>query len=64
MPGPIVQRLNAELHTALAAADVQKALASAGSAATPSSPDAMRERVVGEIARWKRVIEQRGIRVE
>ena len=60
-PADIVQRLAADIHTALKAPDLQQALANAGSAATPSSPEQMRSMVSQEIARWRGVIQQVGI---
>lgn len=62
-PEAIVQRLNSETRTVLAREDVQKTLANAGSLASPSSSDAMREMVQQEIARWKDVIAKRGIQI-
>jgi tripartite-type tricarboxylate transporter receptor subunit TctC len=41
--------------------DLLQALASAGSAATPCSPEEMRAMVGAEIARWRGVIQQVGI---
>lgn len=64
MPVPIVQLLNSETRKVLQNPDVQKSLASAGSVASPSSPEAMRDMVQNEIARWHGVIVRRGIQVE
>ncbi len=63
-PDAIVQRLNSEVRAVLARADVQKSLVNLGSVASPSSPEAMKDMVQKEIARWKNVIAQRGIQVE
>lgn len=60
-PAEIVQKLAADIHKALKSPDLQQALANAGSAATPSSPDEMRTMVGLEIARWRDVINQVGI---
>lgn len=60
-PAEVVQKLAAEVHKALKSPDLQQALANAGSAATPSSPEQMRSMVVSEIARWRDVIQQVGI---
>lgn len=60
-PADVVQKLAAEIHKALKAPDLQQALAQAGSAATPSSPEQMRAMVGSEIARWRDVIQQVGI---
>ncbi len=60
-PADMVQKLAAEIHQALKAPDLQPALANAGSAAAPSSPEQMRTMDGSEIARWRDVIQQGGI---
>lgn len=60
-PADVVRKLADEIHNALQAPDLQQALANAGSAATPSSPEQMRSMVSQEIARWRGVIQQVGI---
>jgi tripartite-type tricarboxylate transporter receptor subunit TctC len=61
-PRPIVDRLNHEIRAALAPLGVQQRLAEGGNVATPSTPDGMRDRVAGDIARWSRVMAQAGIK--
>jgi tripartite-type tricarboxylate transporter receptor subunit TctC len=56
-PRPVVDKLNRELRTILAMPDVQKRLADLGGVATPSSPEEMRQRIEGEMVRWKRIID-------
>jgi len=63
-PRPIVDRLNREIRSALALPDVARRLAEGGNVATPSTPEEMRERVAGDIARWSRVIAAAGIATE
>jgi tripartite-type tricarboxylate transporter receptor subunit TctC len=63
-PTPIVARLNREIRMALALPDVQKRLAEGGNVASPSTPDEMREKVEGDIARWSRVMTQAGIKID
>jgi tripartite-type tricarboxylate transporter receptor subunit TctC len=63
-PTPIVARINHEIRMALALPDVQKRLAEGGNVAAPSTPDEMREKVEGDIARWSRVMAQAGIKTE
>ena len=60
-PRPIIDRLNREIRGMLQTAEVQQQLAQFGGDATPSTPEQMRDRVVSEIARWKRVAEIRNI---
>ncbi len=55
-PRPIVERLNAELHRALALPDVQQKLKEGGNIATPTTPEAMGQQIEDEIANWKRLI--------
>jgi tripartite-type tricarboxylate transporter receptor subunit TctC len=63
-PADIVRRLNAEVGNALQASDIKKALENAGSAASPSSPEAMRDMVQADIARWRSVAARRGLQIE
>ena len=63
-PAPIVQKLTAEVHRALQDADLQKALANAGSASSPCTPDEFRAMVQNEINRWRAVITKVGIALQ
>lgn len=63
-PEPIVHRLNIEIRRALQSDDVKKVLAAAGSAPSPSSPDALREMVQTDIARWRGVIARANLQIE
>ena len=63
-PRPIVERINKEIRDALELPDVQQRLSEGGNVASPSSPGEMRQKVESEIARWTRVIEAGGIKVE
>jgi tripartite-type tricarboxylate transporter receptor subunit TctC len=63
-PRPIVERLNAELRTALALPDMQAKLKEGGNVATPTSPEEMRDQIAGEIANWKQLIEANNIKVQ
>jgi tripartite-type tricarboxylate transporter receptor subunit TctC len=63
-PRPIVERLNAELHRALALPDVQQKLKEGGNIATPTTPEAMGQQIEDEIANWKRLIVAGQIKVE
>ena len=60
-PRPVIDRLNREIRSMLQTTEVQQQLAQFGGVAAPSSPEQMRERIVSEIARWKRVAEIRNI---
>lgn len=63
-PEPVIRRLNAELKTALANADMQKSLANNGSVATHCTPEEMRDMVQRDIARWRDVVARAGIPME
>ncbi len=60
-PEAVVQRLTQEVHRVLQDTEVQKTLATAGSEASPCSPDEMRAMVQSEITRWRGVINKVGI---
>jgi tripartite-type tricarboxylate transporter receptor subunit TctC len=60
-PAPIVERLNRDLRKVLSVPEVQQRLAALGGGAAPVAPDAMREQVATEIARWRRLVETRRI---
>lgn len=62
-PRPVVERLNAELHHALALPEVQAKLKEGGNIATPTTPEAMRQQIASEIANWKQIIEANHIKV-
>jgi tripartite-type tricarboxylate transporter receptor subunit TctC len=63
-PRPVVARINQEIRDALELPDVRQRLSEGGNVASPSSPGEMRQKVEGEIARWTRVIEAGGIKVD
>jgi tripartite-type tricarboxylate transporter receptor subunit TctC len=63
-PRPIVDRINREVRAALALPDVERRLAEGGNVASPSTPEEMRQKIEGDIARWSRVIETAGIKAE
>ena len=44
--------------------DVEKRLAEGGNVASPSTPEEMRQKIEGDIARWRRVIDMAGIKTE
>jgi tripartite-type tricarboxylate transporter receptor subunit TctC len=63
-PRPIVDRLNAELHRALALPDINAKLREGGNIATPTTPEQMRQQIADEIATWKQLIEANDIKVQ
>jgi tripartite-type tricarboxylate transporter receptor subunit TctC len=63
-PHEIVERLNAEVGRLMNAPDTRKALLDAGVQPDPSTPDAMSEYMVQELARWGKVVKEAGIKLE
>jgi len=57
-PRPVIDRLNREVGTAVAAAPVRDKLAALGVEARASTPDELQKLLVSEIARWGAVIER------
>jgi tripartite-type tricarboxylate transporter receptor subunit TctC len=63
-PKDIVMRLNSEVAKVMSAPDTQKALYDAGVEPTPSTPEAMSDYMVKDMARWAKVIKDTGIKLE
>jgi tripartite-type tricarboxylate transporter receptor subunit TctC len=63
-PHEIVARLNAEVGSLMNTPEVRKALLGAGVEPAPSSPEAMSEHMVQEMARWGKVVKEAGIKLE
>ena len=57
-PGPVVARLNKEIHAAVAAPEVRQRLLELGVDPRASTPEVLRAHLVSEIAKWKAVIER------
>ena len=63
-PATIVAKLNAELARSVKSADVMSRLTPDGAEAVGSSPEQFRQYLVTEIARWRKVIKESGIKAE
>jgi tripartite-type tricarboxylate transporter receptor subunit TctC len=63
-PAPIVERLNVELGRSAKAPDVLARLSPDGAEPVGSSPEQLRQFVVADIARWRKVVKDAGIRLE
>jgi tripartite-type tricarboxylate transporter receptor subunit TctC len=57
-PRPVIERLNKEIGAAVAAPELKQRLQDLGVEARASSPEAMRELLVSETAKWKAVVER------
>jgi tripartite-type tricarboxylate transporter receptor subunit TctC len=63
-PREVVMKLNTEISKVMNAPETRKALYDAGVEVSPSSPEAMSEYMVQELARWGKVVKERGIKLE
>jgi tripartite-type tricarboxylate transporter receptor subunit TctC len=63
-PAAIVNKLNAELAAAAHAPEVVSRVESQGSFIVASSPETFRKKLVTERARWKKIITEKGIKLE
>jgi tripartite-type tricarboxylate transporter receptor subunit TctC len=63
LPRPILERLNREFHAVLADPETRKHVAALGGDIRAGTPEELRARVEGEIARWRRIVAERGIEV-
>jgi tripartite-type tricarboxylate transporter receptor subunit TctC len=63
-PRDIVDKLNSEIGKLMAAADTKKALYDAGVEVAPSTPEAMSDYMIKEMARWGKVVKDTGIKLE
>lgn len=57
-PKTVIERLNREVNTALADPAVHKRLSELGVDVRPGTPEALRDLLIAEIAKWKVVIER------
>ena len=63
-PPAIVTRLNTELNRVLTDAVMAQRLLDQGVEPMPGTPDALRDRIVSETERWRKVIKAAGITAE
>ncbi len=57
-PKAVIERLNREVNAAVAAPQFKQRLLELGIEARPSTPDALRDLLAAEIAKWKSVVEK------
>ena len=60
-PAAILDKINADMHTALRSPEVEKRMQEAGMPPSPTTRQEFDQFVRGEIARWARVIKEAGI---
>jgi tripartite-type tricarboxylate transporter receptor subunit TctC len=63
-PRPVIVRLNQEMVRALKMPDVAEKLAADGSEPVGSTPEAFGAHIRAEVAKWRKLIQQVGIRAE
>jgi tripartite-type tricarboxylate transporter receptor subunit TctC len=63
-PHEIVAKLNAEVRQLMNSPDTKKALFGAGVEPDPSTPEAMSEYMMQELARWGKIVKDAGIKLE
>jgi tripartite-type tricarboxylate transporter receptor subunit TctC len=63
-PAPVIARLNAETRKFVAGSDMKQSLASAGAEPADLSASDFGALVRDEIAKWRKVVRERGIKAE
>ena len=63
-PAPVIQKLNQVINASLASPEVSARLRSEGAFATPTTPEAFGQMIQKEIARWRPVVANAGIRAD
>lgn len=63
-PAPVVQKLNQVINASLSSPEVSARLRSEGAFANPATPEAFGQLIQKEIARWRPVVANAGIRAE
>ncbi len=64
VPGPLMERLHAEITTALRSPEVHDKLVAQGSEVVASTPQQFREFIRNDIAKWSKVVKAAGIRLD
>jgi tripartite-type tricarboxylate transporter receptor subunit TctC len=64
MPAEVVRKLNTEIVAALKLPDVRERLAAQGVDVQSSTPEEFSKMLVADMARWAKVVERAGIKVE
>ena len=63
-PAPVIAKLNAAFTTALTDQNVKERLLAAGAVPAPTSPEEMGDILKSELARWGKIIKERGIKID
>ena len=63
-PRAVVDRLNGEIHKAMATAEMKKTFVDFGAEPSPTTPEAFTAMVRKEIAKWTRLVKEANIKPE
>lgn len=63
-PKAIIAKINRDVVEALSAQEAQRTLLAAGAEAVPTSPEEFRRFLQSEIAKWTKVIQEAGIKIQ
>jgi tripartite-type tricarboxylate transporter receptor subunit TctC len=63
-PKPVIDRLNSEIHKAMASAEMKKLYVEFGAEPAPTTPEAFTAMVRKEIAKWSKVVKDANIKPE
>lgn len=63
-PPAISKRLNSEILALLEAPDVKERLLKFGATPLPGTPDRLRQQLAAEVPRWRKVIQDAGLKIE
>jgi tripartite-type tricarboxylate transporter receptor subunit TctC len=63
-PKPVIDRLNAEIHKAMASPEMKKLYVEFGAEPSPTTPEAFTAMVKKEIAKWSKVVKDANIKPE
>jgi tripartite-type tricarboxylate transporter receptor subunit TctC len=64
LPAPLIQRVHAEITTALRSTEVADKLAAEGAEVVASTPQQFRDFIRGDIAKWAKVVKAAGMKVD
>jgi tripartite-type tricarboxylate transporter receptor subunit TctC len=63
-PKPIIDRLNSEIHKAMASPEMKKTFSDFGAEPAPTTPEAFTSMVRKEIVKWAKVVKDANIKPE
>jgi tripartite-type tricarboxylate transporter receptor subunit TctC len=64
LPAPLIQRVHAEITTALRSNEVADKLAAEGAEVVASTPQQFRDFIRGDIAKWAKVVKAAGMKID